>query len=296
MAIHLIANSNKWYRNEDGVLDTEFIRNHEDLTSLGSKHQPLSSALILEKFHNRADALGLKFNSEVGALQKEGIGRKGVPIKSNRFMYLAEVVDPNRNDDYTLAVGFRNFGDKTLSFSGMCSASILCCENMVCTGIVKPSKMRHTIGNVNNDGFIESKIDHIFKRFIEDSVEVHNQISLMKSTPLTNDILGEFVRKANGTWKGDKFVKNPLIGSTNLCHILEELENPTLNSHNDNSCMRLHNAGTYVTTHIMKNNPNRSAMASRAINNLIMSIIKPDFTPLGDVVDVEVEDDVEVLD
>ena len=46
----------------------------------------------------------------------------------------------------------------------------------------------------------------------------------------------------------------------------------------------------------MKNNPNRSAMASRAINNLIMSIIKPDFTPLGDVVDVEVEDDVEVLD
>jgi hypothetical protein len=37
-------------------------------------------------------------------------------------------------------------------------------------------------------------------------------------------------------------------------------------------------------------NPSQAMMASRLLNNTIMNIIKPDFTPLGDVVDVEIED------
>ena len=86
-------------------------------------------------------------------------------------------------------------------------------------------------------------------------------------------------------------MKNPIIGSSNLMKILEELENPTLNSHEDSSVFRLHNAATYVTTHKMsQRNPAQALMASRILNNTIMNIIKPDFVPLGDVVDVEVED------
>ena len=85
-------------------------------------------------------------------------------------------------------------------------------------------------------------------------------------------------------------MKNPLLGSSNLMQILAELDNPTLNSNNDNSVFRLHNAATYVTTHKMsQRNPSQALMASRMLNNLILGLVKPDFTPLGDAIEAEAE-------
>jgi hypothetical protein len=83
-------------------------------------------------------------------------------------------------------------------------------------------------------------------------------------------------------------VTSNYVGAANLVRMLEEIENPTLNSHDDNSVMRLMNACSYVTEHKITN-PNQRAMASRECNNLIMSLITQNFTPLGDVIDVEVE-------
>ena len=271
-----ICKGNKWF--DENAIDTEFIRQHEVLTPMGSKHAPLSSALVLEKFREKARNLGLVFRGEKGALRRDGLA----------FMYVADVED-NMHPDYALSIGFRQSSDQSLAFNGMCGTHVFVCENGVCTSIVKPSKMKHTIGNVvKNAGFLDSKIDAVFSRFAEDADAIHGQVELMKKTPLTDELLGKFVRLANGEWRGDRFVKNPLLGSSNLMHILEELENPTLNSHDDSSVFRLMNAVSYVTTHKMRN-PNQSAMASRMMNNLIMGLIKPDFTPLGDVVDITEE-------
>lgn len=292
----MCANPKKWFLNDDGSTNTDFIRQNERLESLGSKHCPISSAVILEKFRDKANSLGIELYDETAALLRPYVDKNnGGIMGGNRFMYIANVRD-NSHPDYALSVGFRNFGDKTLSFSGMCGTSIFVCENGVCTSICKPSKFRHTFGNVNTDGFIDMKVDAIFGRFMADRDEIHGQIETMRSVPLTNEIVGAFLKKANGEWvkKNDewKFVKNPLLGSANLLRIMEDLENPERNDRNDNSCFRLMNSCSHITSHVIKN-PNQSAMASRFCNNLIMSLIKSDFRPLGDDVDGEDVIDVE---
>jgi hypothetical protein len=274
-----IMKNAQWF--DENVVDVDFITAHEDLTPKGRIHTPISSAEILTKFREKALNLGLRLVNEKGALKRDG----------KRFMYVADVEDDS-HPDYALSIGFRNNSDKSLAFSGCCGSSVFICANGCMTSLIKPSKMRHTIGNVTrNAGFLDAKIDTIFERFLEDKGEIEGQIEFMRQTSLTDEIVGKFVRALNGGWKGDKFVKNPLIGSSNLMQILAELENPTLNRHDDSSVFRLHNAATYVTTHKMsQRNPSQAMMASRLLNNTIMNIIKPDFTPLGDVVDVEIED------
>lgn len=274
-----IMKNSQWF--DENVVDVDFITAHEDLTPKGRIHTPFSSAEILTKFREKALNLGLRLVNEKGALKRDG----------KRFIYVADVEDDS-HPDYALSVGFRNNSDKSFAFSGCCGSSVFICENGCMTSIIKSSKMRHTIGNViRNAGFLDAKIDTIFERFLEDKGEIEGQIEFMRQTSLTDEIVGKFVRALNGGWKGDKFVKNPLIGSSNIMQILAELENPTLNRHDDSSVFRLHNAATYVTTHKMsQRNPSQAMMASRLLNNTIMNIIKPDFIPLGDVVDVEVED------
>ena len=274
----MIANERTWFRNEDGATEPEFIRAHEDLTPRGRFHAPISSADILEKFRDRARSFGLTLAKETCALKKDG----------TRYMYIANVENENR-PDFTLQIGFRNSSDQTHAFNAMMGTSVFVCANGVCSSIVEPSKMRHTSGNFRRFA-IEEKIDSAFNRFLADKDQIAHQIEVMKETPLTDTILGHFVRKMNGTWRDGRFCKNPYMGSANLLRVLEELENPSLNSHEDSSCFRLLNAVSTVTTHKIKN-PDQAAMASRQCNNLIMSIIYPDFKPLGDAVEVEVTED-----
>ena len=292
MSKNTMITDNNWFTAKDGACDIEFIRANERLVPNSKIHAPISSAEILTKFRERAKNLGLELVNEQGALLKQK-EKKGELVGGNRFMYVAEVKDDS-HPDYALSVGFRNFGDTTLAFQGMCGNSIFVCKNGVCTSVIKPSRMRHTVSNLAREGFFDSKIDTIFSRFMEDKDDIVGQIEMMKGTALTDNIVGQFVRRANGEWKRNRegnevFVKNPLLGSANLGRILADLENPAYNSHDDNSVFRLMNACSKVTTHDMKN-PSQSAEASRFCNNLIMSIIKPDFRPLGDVVEVEIEE------
>lgn len=267
---------NNWF--VDGATDVDFIRANEVVVPRGTKHAPISSADILTKFREKAEILGLQFKNEKGALLKQKQNKKGELVGGDRYMYMAEVEDKD-HPDYALSVGFRNFNDKSLSFNGLCSSSIFICKNGVCHGIIKPSKLRHTIGN-SNRGLIDQKIDCVFQKFLEDGVKIHEQIGLMKSTHLTDEIVGKFVRG---------MVNNPYVGAANTMRILEDLENPERNDKDDSSVMRLMNSCSHITSHIISN-PNQSLMGSNFCNNLIMKIIKDDFVPVGDVVDVEVID------
>ena len=258
---------NNWYNTNDmGGNIVDFVRAHEDLTPMGSKHKCMSSADLVTKFRERANSLGLTLGKETAGLEKKG----------KKFMYLAEVVDENHND-YALTLGFRNFSDKTLSYSSIAGSSVFLCCNGVCNSICKDSKMRHLVGNVERN-LIDSKIDIAFQQFINDKDRIHSQIEKMKNTVLTDDIVGKFVKA---------MVKNPYVGAANLVRMLEDLENPALNSHTDNSVMRLMNSCSYVTTHKITN-PNQQTMASRECNNIIMRIIDDGFIPLGDAIEVEV--------
>lgn len=270
-----ISKNNQWF--DENAADCDFIRTHENLEPLGPIHKPVSSALILQKFREKAASLGLNLVNEKGALKRDG----------RKFMYVADVTDAS-HPDYALSVGFRNSSDKSLAFKGSCGTSVFICENGCMSCVVKPSKMRHSIGNVGNEYILDSRIGEVFKRFEENRGFIEEQVGLMKSTPLTDEIVGKFVRRVNGNWEGDRFARNPLVGAANLMRILAELDRPTLNDRDDSSVFRLLNAATYVTTHVIKN-PEHGQSASHMLNDAIMSIIKPNFVPLGDADEIEVE-------
>lgn len=254
-----------WWKTEDGATDLDFIRAHEELSPLGKLHKCISSADLVTKFRERAESLNLKLKNEKAGLEKRG----------RKFMYLAEVEDDS-HPDYALTIGFRNFSDRTLSYSTIAGTQVFVCSNGVCNAICKDSKMRHCIGNVDKN-LVDGKIDLAFTRFIEDKDRIHGQVSAMKSTKLTDEIVGRFV-------KG--LVNNQWLGAANVMRILEDLENPERNDHDDGSVMRLMNSASHITSHYITN-PNQGAMASNFCNGLIMRIISPDYVQLGDVIDVE---------
>ena len=291
MANTMIANKAKWFTGADAV-DLDFIRANERVESRGRIHAPISSAEILTKFKEKAYNLGLELVNEKAALLKQTTDKNGNVKGGDRYMYIAQIKNESR-PEYSLSCGFRNFSDKSLAFSSMLSSEIFVCENGVCHGIIKPSKMRHTIGNVNSN-LIDDKIDMVFAGFLENAPKIHHQIDMMKGTKLTDELVGKFVREAIGSWGVDKeghprFNKNPLLGSANLDRILADLENPERNDKNDDSVMRLMNSCSHITSHSITN-PNQSAMASHFCNNLIMKLIDPNFEMIGDIVDVEAED------
>ena len=269
MSSYLMGKNNKWF-NENVAEDMDFLKAHEGIKAGGSDiFKPVLPSEILTKFRDRANTLGLKLINEDMALSKDGF----------KTMYVADIEGMN-GDDYSLSCGWRCSSDRTRAFQGCMGTNCLICSNGLISGVIVPSKQKNTIGNYERIG---DKIDRIFERFINDKDIIHGQISLMKSTALTDDIVGKFV----------KAMAKTEIGKRYIIDIVNDLENPELNSHDDNSCYRLLNAGTYVTTHKITN-PLRGGDMSRLVNNTIMSIISPNFSPLGDVVDVE--DEVEVLD
>ena len=262
MSSRLMGKNDKWFK-ENVAEDMDFLKAHEGIKEGGSDiFKPVLPSDILTRFRVRANTLGLKLVNENMALSKDGF----------KTMYVADIEGVN-GADFSLSCGFRNSTDRTRGFSGMMGSQIWCCGNGCCAGLILPSKQKNTIGNYDR---IDNKIDRIFERFLADKDVIHGQISLMKSTTLTDDIVGKFV----------KAMAKTEIGKRYIIDIVNDLENPELNSHDDNSCFRLLNAGTYVTTHKIAN-PLRSGDMSRLINNTIMGIITPNFSPLGDVVEVE---------
>jgi len=279
MAKNTLLKDSKWYT--ENVIDVDFLKAKETVEKHGSKHTPIAHSLILESFRQKATENGLVLVNEQGALKKDG----------ERFMYVAEVEDKT-DPDFHLSVGFRNHNDRSLSFSGMLGSSIFCCANGVCHGIVIPSRQRHTEGNY---GLIGDKVSIIFDRFLADRQKVVDQIQLLRNTKLTDDITGRFIFELH---------KSKAIGNTNIGRIVEaivnpeaimkELDKPTLNDKNDDSCFRLMNAYSYITTHVIKT-PNARTAASQLCNNTLMKVLNPGFQPIGDV-DATTDDEANVID
>ena len=260
--MNTVCVDNKWYR--ENATDVEFLREKEMFTTRSERHHPVYSYTILEKFRDKAHLLGMELVNEKGALLKKG----------DRYIYTAEVVDKT-HPDYNLSIGFRNFNDGSLAFSGMCGSNIFVCQNGVCSSVIIPSRQRHTKGIEN----IDEKIDTIFSRFLEDGKKTHEQIEMMKSTPCDDKIVMSLI---------SRLIRGNKMGNTHICDILREYDKPRYNDNNDISVMRLWNACSAITTHDFRN-PNDSVRVSQMLNNEILSIITPDFKPLGDVVDVDVD-------
>lgn len=275
-----LCSDDKTYYRMDGVIDPDFIRAHEKLTSLGSKHKPISSALILDKFHEKASLLGLQLANEQCALQKKG----------RRFLYNALVTsDKIKNEDHALAIGFANFSDRSKSFTGLLGTRVFMCSNLCFHGIVKPACQRHTIGNYDR---IDDKIGILFDTFEKDKDTIEGQIQLMKATKLDDTILGKFVLglARQGNAFGNTHILDIARFTDNPEPMLAELGNPTYNDKNDSSAYRLFNAATFIVNYKMKN-AEAKIYATKLVTDTLMGVLNPQYKPVGDVIDVEPVDE-----
>lgn len=256
-----LLKSNKYF--DDNIIDPEFIRANEHLESHGPRHVPVSHALILDKFRDKCEQLGLLLFNEQGALSKDG----------ERYMYVAEVIpEVCDNDDYHLAVGFRSFNDESSVFQMSCGTNVMLCSNFLQTSVIIPSKRKHT--KTIHD-LLEAKIETGLERFKQDSTATEEYIRLLKATPYSDDLLGKLIIALGRTKK---------IGNTNIMKILDEVDNPSYNDKTDNTAWRIMNACTTVTTHRMAN-PLLSLDTSKLMMDELMKLIKPDYVPLGDMVE-----------
>lgn len=268
MAKNTVIAGTKWF--EENALDPDFITANENLESLGAHHRPISSALILGKFRDKAAQLGLRLENEIGRLKRDG----------RRFMYTAEIADPD-HPDYNMSVGFMNHSDRTKAFVGAMGSSILVCENKLITNVVIPSRQRHTIGNYD---LIGDKVAIIFDKFLEGRQGIHDQIARMKAARLNDDMLGRFMLECHRTGR---------IGASNIFKMVDDAVSPELNDRNDSSMWRLSNAATKVATHVIRS-PERQAETSKLTHDIIMRLIDPSYRSNfsgfddGETVDAEV--------
>jgi hypothetical protein len=245
----------------------DFVRSHEAIGEGGRFHKPMKHSDLLAEFHNRAEKVGMKLVDTQVALSRDGM----------KIMCVSNT-EADKNNEYGLSLGFRNSTNSTQSFSGAMGSNVWICSNGCIAGLIIPSKQRNTINNYDRFG---DKIDIIFDRFNTNKEGIKGQLEMMKNTKINDDIIGKFVKA---------LIADGSIGNTHICNIIREMDNPTVNKKSDDSCFRLLNAGTWVSTHEIKN-PMQGMMASRTINNTLLKIIDRGFQPLGDdVVDAELID------
>jgi len=266
-----LLKDHKWYK--DNAADIGFLKAHETFDPMGARHAPVRHSALLQAFRDKAASLGLKLDSEQGALTNDG----------KRFNYVARI-GGSGGKDYALECGFTNYNDRTRSWKGLLSSRVMICANGCLHGVVKDSIARHTKTNIENIG---DKIDIVFDRFAKDRDRIDGQMQLLKSTKLTDRLIADYIL-ALGRAK--------TIGSTHVLDVLRyvdepslmtEVQDPTLNSKDDDSAFRLLNAATYMTTHRIKNPDARNAASKIAIDSLMRTIQGDSYVPVGDVIDVE---------
>ena len=260
MSATLLKNS-KWF--SENAIDLDFIKSHETLEPMGPRHVPVSHALILEKFRDKCNDLNLTLINEQGALSKTG----------DKYMYVAEVMPAVSNVDYHMSVGFKSFNDESSVFQLSAGASVLICANGLQTSIIVPSRKKHTASIME---MLDNKIDLGLEQFKQDAVATEENIAYMKNTPYSDELLGKLIVNLGRTKK---------IGNTNIMKILNEVDNPSYNKHDDNSAWRIMNACTTVTTHRMAN-PLAAADTSKLMHDELMKLIKPGYVPMGEIIDL----------
>lgn len=254
-----LIKGNKYF--PDNIIDPAFIKANEHLESHGPRHVPVSHALILDAFRTKCEQMNLMLFNEQGALSKCG----------ERYMYVAEVM-PEQTDNannYHLAVGFRSFNDESSVFQMSCGARVmnLDCAGICQTSVIIPSKRKHT---KTIHELLDAKIESGLGTFKQDAVITEENLNIIKNTPYSDELLGKLIISLGRSKK---------IGNTNIMKILEEVDEI-----HDDSAWKILTACLKVTGNRIAN-PLQSLDTSKLMHDELMKIIKPDYVPLGEVLD-----------
>ena len=254
-----LIKGNKYF--PDNIIDPDFIKANEHLESHGPRHVPVSHALILDAFRNKCEQMNLMLFNEQGALSKCG----------ERYMYVAEVMpestDNAKNDH--LAVGFRSFNDESSVFQMSCGARVmnLDCAGICQTSVIVPSRRKHT---KTIHELLDAKIESGLGTFKQDAIITEENLKIIKETPYSDELLGKLLISLGRSKK---------IGNTNIMKILEEVDEIK-----DDSAWKILTACLNVTGKRIAN-PLQSLDTSKLMHDELMKIIKPDYVPMGEILD-----------
>lgn len=212
----------------ENAADIDFLKAHETAEQLGRLHRPQLHSNVLELFRNEAEARGLALSNEKGILSLDG----------RNLIYTARV-NESSNPDFAYTIGFRNYNDRCIAFHGMFGSEVFVCTNGMCTGYIKPSRMKHMTDDLED---YKDKINVIYDYFPVAKAEIDNGIEQLKSVKIDDQKLGAFL--VDGMRCGTFCSKVTSM-------VLREFDKPTLNADTKNA-WHLANAVTYVTTHEMK--------------------------------------------
>lgn len=254
-----LIKGNKYF--PDNIIDPAFIKANEHLESHGPRHVPVSHALILDAFRTKCEQMNLMLFNEQGALSKCG----------ERYMYVAEVM-PEQTDNaanYHLAVGFRSFNDESSVFQMSCGARVmnLDCAGICQTSVIIPSRRKHT---KTIHELLDAKIESGLGTFKQDAVITEENLNIIKNTPYSDELLGKLIISLGRSKK---------IGNTNIMKILEEVDEIK-----DDSAWKILTACLNVTGKRIAN-PLQSLDTSKLMHDELMKIIKPDYVPMGEILD-----------
>lgn len=218
--------------------------------SMGPRHNPINHGEMLTRFVDRANAAGVKVTSETGIISPD----------KTRYMYVADIAYDSLKSDFAFTVGFINFNDRSRSFTPIAGQRVFMCSNLSITNTLEESRARHS---TNVDNRIDARIDEAFSKFDEMFRIQMANVDAMKAAKLTDELVGKFMLEST---------RRNLMGATNLRRVVEEIDNPTLNNHDDNSAWRLHNAASFVLRENIKN-PIIVADTTRIANNIITQLV-----------------------
>ena len=254
-----LIKGNKYF--PDNIIDPDFIKANEHLESHGPRHVPVSHALILDAFRNKCEQMNLMLFNEQGALSKCG----------ERYMYVAEVMPESTDNakNYHLAVGFRSFNDESSVFQMSCGARVmnLDCAGICQTSVIVPSRRKHT---KTIHELLDAKIESGLGTFKQDAVITEENLNIIKNTPYSDELLGKLIISLGRSKK---------IGNTNIMKILEEVDEIK-----DDSAWKILTACLNVTGRRIAN-PLQSLDTSKLMHDELMKIIKPDYVPMGEILD-----------
>lgn len=254
-----LIKGNKYF--PDNIIDPAFIKANEHLESHGPRHVPVSHALILDAFRTKCEQMNLMLFNEQGALSKCG----------ERYMYVAEVMPESTDNanNYHLAVGFRSFNDESSVFQMSCGARVmnLDCAGICQTSVIIPSRRKHT---KTIHELLDAKIESGLGTFKQDAVITEENLNIIKNTPYSDELLGKLIISLGRSKK---------IGNTNIMKILEEVDEIK-----DDSAWKILTACLNVTGKRIAN-PLQSLDTSKLMHDELMKIIKPDYVPMGEILD-----------
>ena len=254
-----LIKGNKYF--PDNIIDPDFIKANEHLESHGPRHVPVSHALILDPFRTKCEQMNLMLFNEQGALSKCG----------ERYMYVAEVMPESTDNakNYHLAVGFRSFNDESSVFQMSCGARVmnLDCAGICQTSVIIPSRRKHT---KTIHELLDAKIESGLETFKQDAIITEENLKIIKETPYSDELLGKLLISLGRSKK---------IGNTNIMKILEEVDEIK-----DDSAWKILTACLNVTGRRIAN-PLQSLDTSKLMHDELMKIIKPDYVPMGEILD-----------